>query len=370
MLMTILLLVPAGWAQEEHRSDANQLDVLTPRAGHELFGTFQDANDKQVVFSLDCGSPVTLEWKQVKQLQVRRKTTLQAKDLPTAVSTSKSVDLNSFTIATADDTLQIESPGHSFKIPKTSLIAINLPPPTPPAIAEPSTIWTLSLGALASLITHAYVQETWGGDISVVREQNPERTDWHHQSTTVSVDALNSLTSQGGASIRFSRYTGLVDHKIFLTKNWYMDILGVGYHDSADNMYLEQDYGGGFGVYPFRNGRQSLDLTVDFIHVAEHFYGPHPSLSFAAAALQEKYSIKLGEIKKQPVRFVQRFAYIPPFNQPNAQQLMGAATLSMPITSTWSMNLNFKDDYIENAPIGKNWLESSVGITYTFPLPK
>jgi hypothetical protein len=107
-------------------------------------------------------------------------------------------------------------------------------------------------------------------------------------------------------------------------------------------MYLEQDYGGGIGFYPVRSDRQSLELTGDLIHVSEHFYGYVPSASFAAAALREKYTIKLPEINKLPVTLSEHFAFVPPFNQSNSRQLIGGATVSMPITASWSTNLNFK----------------------------
>ena len=56
----------------------------------------------------------------------------------------------------------------------------------------------------------------------------------------------------------------------------YLNALAIGYRDSSDQMYLEQDYGGGIGFYPVRSDRQSLELTGDLIHVSEHFYGYVP----------------------------------------------------------------------------------------------
>jgi len=78
---------------------------------------------------------------------------------------------------------------------------------------------------LASLIARSYVQQTWGGDINIGREQNPERADWRHQTTSLSLDALNTFTSEGAARIRFQRYTGWFEHREFLGKSVYLNTL-------------------------------------------------------------------------------------------------------------------------------------------------
>lgn len=63
LVLLFPLLSPAR--AETQTSEASSSDVLTPRVGHELFGTFQNAHDKQVV--LDARSTVILSWSQIKQ---------------------------------------------------------------------------------------------------------------------------------------------------------------------------------------------------------------------------------------------------------------------------------------------------------------
>jgi hypothetical protein len=162
------------------------------------------------------------------------------------------------------------------------------------------------------------------------------------------------------------------EHRVYLRRGLYANALAAGYSNSSDFMYLEQVYGGGLGVWAFRNDRQSLDLAGNFLYIAEHFYGTSPSLSFAGALLREKYTIKLLDVNKLPLELAESVSYIPAFNQEKAWQLFGAATLTVPITAAWSANLTFRDDYIANAPkpANKNWSASSAGLTYTFPIPK
>lgn len=98
LAMIALLAGSAAWAAENQETVGGEIDVLLPSMGHQLFGTFQRATADEIVFSLDCGPVVTFSWNQVKELQVRHKTTLQAKNAISAVSAAKSLDLEGFTI--------------------------------------------------------------------------------------------------------------------------------------------------------------------------------------------------------------------------------------------------------------------------------
>jgi len=367
LVMIALLAGSAAWAAENQETNGAEIDVLVPSMGHQLFGTFQRATTDEIVFSLDCGPVVTFSWNQVKELQVRHKTILQAKNPISAVSASKSLDLDSFTIVPSQGTLGIESPGQTFSVSQTDLVSI-----APPAGALPTTAWAISIGSSASFVSESFKQEIWGAQIDVGREQNQELTDWRHQATTLTLAAVNSLTEQGGTALRYHRYDGTFEHRVYLWHGLYTNVAAVGYSNSSDGMYLQQAYGGGLGVWAFRNDRQSLDLTGDFLYIAEHFYGPSPTVSFAGASLREKYTIKLAEVNKLPLELAESVSYIPAFSQEKAWQLLGAATLAVPITASWNASLTFKDGYLANAPkpANKNWSASSVGLTYTFPLPK
>ena len=367
LVMIALLAGSAGWAAEDQKPGAPGIDVLVPNVGHQLFGTFQSATANEIVFSLDCGPVVTFSWNQVKELQVRHKTTLQAKNPISAPSAAKSLDLDSFTVVQRRGALGIESPGQSFTVSQADLISI-----TPPAAGSPTRAWTISVGSSASLISESFKQQIWGAQIDVGREQNQDLTDWRHQATTLTLGAVNSLTTQGGTALRYHRYYGGFEHRVYLWHDLYANAEAGGYSNSSELMYLEQIYGGGLGVWAFRNDRQSLDLTGDLLYLGEHFYGPSPSLSFAGAHLRERYTIKLADVNKLPVELAESVSYFPAFNQEKAWQLLGAATLTVPITAAWNANLTFRDDYIANVPkpANKNWSTSSVGLTYTFPLPK
>ena len=100
---------------------------------------------------------------------------------------------------------------------------------TVPAETAPATSWTISIGSNASLISESFKQQIWGAEIDVGREQNPELTDWRHQATTLTLDAVNSLTEQGGTALRYHRYDGVLEHRVYLWHGLYANALAADY---------------------------------------------------------------------------------------------------------------------------------------------
>jgi hypothetical protein len=367
LVTTVLLVGFTARGADDQDSDIKGVDVLVPQAGHQLFGTFKRATDKEIVFTLDSGTAVTFSWDQVKELQIRHRTTLLAKKPLAPTSPSKSSELDSLTIQQDQGNLIILSTNPNLSIPKVNLISISSTSPSPPSVA-----WTISITPKASLTSGTQTQQTWGAQVLVRREQYQSRTDWHHQMTTLILDGNNSLTEQTGTpSIRTHEYDGMFNHAVYLWHGLYTNGVAEGYHNSSLNLYLEQSYGGGLGGRVFNNERNTLELTGDFLYIAEHFYGTVPSVSFAGARLAERYTIKLADLQGGPLEVIESGSYTPAFNQKKAWQSRGTVTLSVPISKALSTNLNFSDNYLENAPNArKNYSTSSIGLTYTFPTPK
>lgn len=367
VLMAFVLLVsapPRGAADQPSDNMGN--DVLIPQKGHALFGTLQGATDKTVIFTMDCGATTRLSWDKIKEIQIHHKTIVKTENRRASAIPAKSMNLDSLTIQQAQGILTMLSPGQNLTLPETSLVSISLPTkPLPVA-------WTILMTPKASLISGTQTQQTFGAQISVRRQQDPGRTDWHHQITTLILNANNSLTEQAGtASIRTHEYDGELSHAVYLWDGLYTNVQAEGYANNSLNVYLEQSYGGGLGKRIFQNRRNSLELTSDFLYIAEHFYGSAPSVSFVGTRLAEMYTMKLADLLGGPLELIESGSYTPAFNLKNAWQTRGTVTLVVPINKALSANLSFFDNYIENAPNARNnYSTSSIGLTYRFPSPK
>jgi hypothetical protein len=349
LLLTIVASAPVQ-ATENQKPDTNGSDVLTPQKGHPLFGAFHDATNQEVVFETDSGPTVTFKWTDVKELEINHRTTIRAKKPLTSSSALKSVDLDTVTIQPNQGNLAISSPERNFSVPQADLDSVSSPT-AGAAMTAGSVLWTGSATGKGSLVSGTQTQQTVGAQIYVRRNQNPNATDWQHQATTLILEANNSLTEQvGTASIRTHTYDGSLTHQVYLWRSLYMDGLAEGYHNSSLNLYLQQSYGGGLGKNLYKDDRNTLEASANFLYIAEHFYSAVPSVSFAGVRLHEGYTFSIAYIHDTPLFLTETASYTPAFNQKHAWQARGGVTLSVPMTKTLSTTLNFSDNYLENAP--------------------
>jgi hypothetical protein len=370
LLMSVIVSLPLHAAQDQN-TDTHETDVLVPEKGHPLFGTLRTATDHDVIFATDAGPTVVLKWADVKELRIKHKTTIQATKPFKSGSSLKSLDMSAAIIQQTQGTLTITSPESTFTVPQNRLDSISTPS-SDTGVATPATLWTGSATGKASLVSGTQTQQTLGAQIYIRRSQNTQDTDWHHQVTTAILEANNSLTEQvGTASIRTHVYDGSFTHQVYVWRGLYFDCLAEGYHNSSLNLYLQQSYGGGLGKNLYKDDRNTLEASANFLYIAEHFYSGVPSVSFAGVRLQEQYTFAIAYIHETPFSLAETASYTPAFNQSKAWQARGGVTLSVPITKTFSASLNFSDNYLENAPNArKNYATSSIGLTYTIPTPK
>jgi Protein of unknown function, DUF481 len=373
LLLLFLIIVASAPAQatEGQKQETNGSDVLTPQKGHPLFGTFHNATNQEVVFETDSGPTVTFKWADVKELEIAHRTTIRAKKPLTSSSALKSVDLDTVTIQPDQGNFAIVSSEQKFSVPQVDLDSIS--PPTGGSAATTGTVlWTGSATGKATLVSGTQTQQTVGAQIYIRRNQNPNAIDWQHETTTLILEANNSLTEQvGTTSIRTHTYDGSLTHQVYLWRGLFLDGLAEGYHNSSLNLYLQQSYGGGLGRNLYKDDRNTLEAGADFLYIAEHFYSGVPSVSFAGVRLHEGYTFSIAYIHDTPLVLAETASYTPAFNQKKAWQARGGVTLSVPMTKTLSATLAFNDNYLENAPNArKNYATSSIGLTYTFPTPK
>src|SRR5882762_5198593 len=205
LLLTIVLSAPTQ-ASEDPKPVTSESDVLVPQKGHPFFGTLHSATNQEVVFETDSGPTVTFKWADVKELEIKHKTTIRAKKPLSSSSALKSVDLDTATIQPNQGNLAIVGPERKFSVPQTDLDSISSPT-AETAATTGSVLWTGTATGKASLVSGTQTQQTIGAQIYLRRNQNPNATDWQHQATTLILEANNSLTEQvGSASIRTHTY--------------------------------------------------------------------------------------------------------------------------------------------------------------------
>jgi hypothetical protein len=344
---------------------ATNFDVVVPQSGHTLFGRFQGATNDTVSFVLDSGSTLSIPWEKIKEMHLDHKVTLRA--TTRTAGEGAPTEFDCALIKVDEPNLLIASASGDMTIALENVASISNPSA---AVAQDRTTWKGLIAPTASLVTGTQGQQTLGGSLEIKRTAHPAAEDWHQQSTELELGANSSLVTQvGSAPIRAQEYDGKLSHEVKATQHFYANVFSSAYHNSSFELYLEQTYGGGIGGR-ISGSKYSLELTGDLLFIGEHFYGNNKSLGFAAADLTEIYTMVLAHLKGGELIFAETGAYIPAFNQQEAWQARGNADLSVPIFRNFAWNLQYRNDYMENAPnLRKSWSTTSTGITFTFLLP-
>jgi hypothetical protein len=344
---------------------ATGFDVVVPTSGHTLFGAFQGATSGGISFVLDSGSILSIPWEKIAELHLDHKVMLRT--AKRAASESTATEFDCALIKVDEHNLVIVSASGNMTIAQADMVSISNPSAV--AIRDPTT-WKGLIAPTASVVTGTQGQQTLGGSVEIKRTAHPAAEDWHQQSTGLELGVSSSLVTQvGSAPIRAQEYDGKLNHEVKATQHFYANAFSSAYHNSSFELYLEQAYGGGIGGR-ISGGKHALEVTGDLLFIGEHFYGSTKSLGFAAADLTEIYTIVLAHLKGGQLIFAETGAYIPAFNQQKAWQARGNADLSIPIFRRFAWNVQYRNDYMENAPnLRKSWSTTSAGITFTFSSP-
>lgn len=346
LLLCLTLIAPFIHAQ--------QPDVLTPNgSAHTIFyGSFKAADSNGVTFHTDADVDVTVPWDKVKSLEVHESLFALSnkgakQETPAALT---------ITPVLANKVLTLSA----FGIPISNIAEI-VPATERTAALKPA--WDVSISPSFSLAYGDQVVQTWGAQVIASRTQNPYDSDWHHQQTSLTLDANNTLTEQPGSSTRVHEYDGELAHTVYLSHGWYATFLGDGYHNSSQNVYLQQYYGGGVGRR-FSGEKEFFELTVAPVYVGQHFYGA-ASQGFAGVKLYQGTTFLLGTTKGGPINLAETTSYIPAINAAKSWQIRGTSSLTIPINQRLSFVTAFTDDYLEDAPGRKNYSYTSVGVSFT-----
>lgn len=189
---------------------------------------------------------------------------------------------------------------------------------------------------------------------------------------TDTYDATLSLKNGIGSSDRSSWY--------IVADEWGNSSLGIG---------LQQSYGGGISRLfwsnecdgsnpkPPEHYRFAISGDSSIRYVRQRLYAP-------AGNTRDLVGVRVSENlvyaplskdsagnSRQWFTIDQTLWVMPILNETKAIQAGGSLNFSFPITKSLSLSLGEEDDFINNAPKTKrkNYLKSSLSLTYSFPAP-
>ena len=136
-------------------------------------------------------------------------------------------------------------------------------------------------------------------------------------------------------------------------------------HNYAQDLELQQIYGGGFGFTVLKTPSQEADLKATIQYEKQEFISSSSSnLNLIGSTVSLSYVLH-----RKFLTFTQDLAYIPAFNNPHAYSANETNTLAFPAYKNLSFSVGTLDSYLNNTPIAEpptkhNSFQFTMGFTY------
>jgi len=137
-------------------------------------------------------------------------------------------------------------------------------------------------------------------------------------------------------------------------------------HNFAQNLQLQQIYGGGLGLTLFSTPRQQADLKATIQYEKQQFIlgPPGSNQNLIGSTFSADYSLKT-----RLFTYVQDVAYIPAYNVPRAYSASETDTVAFPTYKNLAFSVGTIDSYLNDPPASapptrRNSFQFTMGLTY------
>jgi hypothetical protein len=142
-------------------------------------------------------------------------------------------------------------------------------------------------------------------------------------------------------------------------------LLGVGPArcEYSQNLNLAQTYLGGLGWTAWKTPTQELDLKGSFGYIQRLYFISSFNRNLMASTFSESYRNK----RRHGVEFREELSFSPAWNNSQAYAAAGKAGLTIPISESFSLDLDSRDSFLNGVPLAcrKNSFQFTVDLTYT-----
>jgi hypothetical protein len=349
---------------------ATEPDILISTTGEKFIGQLKSATAAEVTFQSQAAGAITVPWGKVKELHsalsyavipknAKFSSAEEAKSIPTgAVSVSgtqieiKPTPKAAPRAASVSDTGHIveeKSFRHSFESPGFF------------------GGWSPSVSVGTSLVLATQNEKAFDADVTL--ERVVPGVDWRNPSNRTSIDLSASYSLSHSTlptnpfTVKTYIYQANLDRDQYLTTR----LFGFGQltldHNYSQNLSLAQTYNGGLGLVAWKSGGQELDLKGTLGYIQRRYYLGAFDKSLFASTFGETYRNK----RKHGVELHEELSFIPAWNDSPAYAAAGKGGVSVPISESFSLDINSKDSFLHGVPAGykKNSFELSVDLSYT-----
>ena len=336
---------------------ASSTDVMVFKNGDQLTGTLLREIGNTVVFKSDMVGEVTVPTTKVKELRSQGSFAVLKKHEKIALSTREPGD-----ITLSNDTITVVDPsGAPEPVPVKDLEFVVDKPTYDKEMTGKPGIWYGWQGTIAggaNIVESTTTGQSYRVGINLSRAI-PTVPDLPAHSRTIFnlAETYGKLTTptiprttppSPNQIAKVNIFNTNFEHSRDLTPRMYA-LIGLGYgHNYSEGLNFWQAYGAGPGWNVIRDAAQQLDLSVDLHYERQNFQGQSPKTNLIGSNLNEIYRRTLPK----NILFILRGTYNASWNNLHAYSASGATGLTMPIYERVSLNLDVRDDYLNNAPFG------------------
>jgi len=355
-------------------------DVLILSNGDTLHGKLVNATAGNVTFHSDPLGDISVDWDKVKELHTNGDYAVLSKNTRYGKKNAAAIPVGS-----------IEMTNKAISVRTQTAAPAPIPIADTQYVMDKATLdrqlhhhpgffsgWNGAATAGASIVAATQNQYTFSGGIGLVRVV-PTVT-WLTTRNRTSIDFLGSYgkitdpaytipgpppTFVPAVVTKTALYHADAERDEYFSPRFYGLVMIAFDHNFAQNLDLQQIYGGGLGWTALKTPKQELDLKGTIQYERQAFISDSSanknligSTISAQYALHEKWAT-----------YTQEFAYIPAFNDPHAYSANETNTLAFPAWKDFAFSIGTLDSYFNGPPASlpptkRNSFQFTMGLTY------
>jgi Protein of unknown function, DUF481 len=378
MFMFMLAAGPARlWAQAKPATDS-AADVLVLSNGDTLHGKFVDAIDGKVNFHSDPLGDISVPWEKIKELQTAEKFALIDKSVKLrAKQPPKQIPIG--TIDVAADAVTVHAEPTTAPVPvKNAPYIVDEPTLNKQVYHRPGffAAWNGAATAGATLVKATQNQYTVSGSLGMARVvPTAPWLDPRNRTTADFSGSYGKITEPaytvGGIRVpsivtKTAIYHADAERDQYLSPRIYALVMAAFDHNYAQNLQLQQIYGGGLGWTFLKTENQEADLKGTVQYEKQEFItsapGANQDLIGSTFALSYILHAKL-------LTYTQGLAYIPAYNNTHAYSANETNTVAFPTYKNLEFSVGTLDSYLNNPPVSlpptkRNSFQFTMGFSY------
>lgn len=386
MIGLLVTIATLGLSVNSHAQskagESTEPDVLVLSNGDTLHGKFVNEINGKVTFHTDAFGDVTLGWDKIKELHAQQKfAVLNDQEKPPSRKAARRLPTGTISVQNEAITVQPENQPAEPPIPvKHAQYIMDAATLDKQVNHEPGlfTGWSGAATAGATLVAATQNQYTVSGGVGLVRAV--PTVPWLRPRNRSSIGFTGSFgkitqpayTDPGPPAVLVPAvttksviYHADAERDQYFSERLFALVQTAFDHNYAQNLDLQQIYGGGIGWTVLKSPRQQLDLKGTMQYEKQQFIQGTPSnLNLFGSTYSASYLLHT-----KLFTYTQGLSYIPAYSNLHAYSATETNTFAFPTYKNLAFSIGTLDSYLNNPPASlpptkRNSFQFTMGLTY------